>query len=137
MAKQNDDMIGFEQYCDDDMDRVLKDCLEQAYGNLQEINRLLDIKYPKGKNDIIKLIKGYGLAGFKAGLRWQKNVDSKFMIDANEARYKAEKKASTGIYINDALVDLCGKHGINKTAVAKALGYSQQYLHAFIQSREE
>lgn len=136
MAKQ-EEMNGFEQYCDDDMDWLLKQFLEQSYGNLREISRLLDIKYPKGKNDIIKLIQGYGVASFKAGQRCQKNADCKFMTEANEARYKAEKKAKSGIYINEALVELCGKHGINKTAVAKALGYSQQYLHAFIQSRKE
>ena len=61
----SDNLQGFEQYCEPDMDWLLKDYLSKAYGNLAEVNRLLSIKCTSAKNQIIRLIQAYGNCAFK------------------------------------------------------------------------
>lgn len=128
----SDNLQGFEQYCDQDMDWLLKDYLSKAYGNLAEINRLLCIKCTSAKNQIIKLIQVYGKLCFKAGMRTQKNRESKMVTEANEARYKAEKKMRQGVYITREMIDLCINAGIKSDDLAKTLGVSADKMRAFV-----
>lgn len=128
----SDNLQGFEQYCDQDMDWLLKDYLSKAYGNLTEINRLLSIKCTTAKNQIIKLIQVYGKLCFKAGMRCQKNRENKMVTESNEARYKAEKKMRQGVYITREMIDLCINAGIKSDDLAKTLGVSADKMRTFV-----
>lgn len=128
----SDNLQGFEQFCEPDMDWLLKDYLSKAYGNLAEINRLLCIKCTSAKNQIIKLIQVYGKLCFQAGMRTQKNRESKMVTESNEARYKAEKKMRQGVYITREMIDLCINTGIKSDDLAKTLGVSADKMRTFV-----
>ena len=128
----SDNLQGFEQYCEPDMDWLLKDYLSKAYGNLAEVNRLFSIKCTSAKNQIIRLIQAYGKLCFQAGMRCQKNRESKIVTECNEARYKAEKKMRQGVYITREMIDLCINAGIKSDDLAKTLGVSADKMRAFV-----
>lgn len=132
---EEEKLLGFEQYCVEGTDKALADHFSMTYGDLKEIERLIDIKYPKGKNEIMKLVKSFGQLSFIGGVKYQKSMDSDFLIEANEARFKAENKAKNGIYINADIIRLCMDHGITQKQMADALGTNKTRIYLI--SKEE